>query len=210
MRKIIWYNLISLDGFFEGANHAIDWHHVDEEYNHFASDMLDSIGLLLFGRVTYELMAGYWPTETAVTNDPIIAEKMNRKPKVVYSTTLDKAEWNNTTLVKKNFVKETSKLKHGSGGDIGIFGSAILGNALLEAGLVDEIWVMVNPVVLRNGRPLFTDGTERLNLRRLNSQVFANGNVLVTYQPVMREKNFWQRLFRARRLSVKQANRIEV
>jgi len=210
MRKVIWYNMITLDGFFEGPNREIDWHNVDEEYNQFAAEMLDSLDLLLFGRVTYKLMANYWPTEAAITDDPIIAEKMNSKPKVVYSTTLEKAAWNNTTLIKKNLIKEISRLKHTSGQTIAVFGSAILGNALLEAGLVDEIWVMVNPVLLWQGRPLFAGGTERLNLRRVSSRAFANGNVLITYQPIVREKNFWQRLFQVRRFSLKKSSRVEV
>ena len=210
MRKVIWYNLITLDGFFEGPNREIDWHNVDEEYNKFAAEMLDSLDLLWFGRVTYELMANYWPTEAAITDDPIIAEKMNSKPKVVFSTRLENVAWSNSTLIKKNFIKEASKMEHTSGRDIGVFGSAILGDSLLEAGLVDEIWVMVNPVVLRHGRSLFSDGVERLNLKRLDSRMFANGNVLMTYQPVVREKNFWQRLFQARRPAIKRPSRVEV
>jgi dihydrofolate reductase len=80
--------MVALDGFFEGPNKEIDWHNVDEEFNEYAIDLLNSVDILLFGRVTYELMASYWPTPSATTNDPIFAEKMNSLPKIVFSTTL--------------------------------------------------------------------------------------------------------------------------
>ena len=102
MRKVILFNMVTLDGFFEGPNREINWHHVDEEFNEFAIDQLDSADGLLFGRVTYEMMASYWPTPAARTNDPIVAGKMNALPKFVFSRTLKKAEWNNTKLVKEN------------------------------------------------------------------------------------------------------------
>lgn len=185
MRKIIWFNMISPDGFFEGPNREIDWHHVGDEFNKFASDQLDSLDTLLFGRVTYEMMASYWPTEAAITDDPVIARKMNSIAKVVYSTTLDKADWNNTTLIKEDIVRQTARLKEQPGRDMAIFGSAVLGNALLDAGLIDEIRLMVNPVLLRKGRPLFGDGkAARLDLNLLKSRPFNNGNVLLFYQPM--------------------------
>jgi len=196
MRKIIWFNLITLDGYFEGPNREIDWHNVDDEFNVFAAEQLDSMDVLLFGRVTYEMMASYWPSEMAVTNDPVIAEKMNTKLKIVYSTTLEKADWSNTTLIKENIVRETTRLKQQPGRDMAIFGSAVLGNALLDAGLIDEIRVLVNPVVLHSGHPLFRDGSEKLHLKLLTSRNFKNGNVLLVYQPAIRVKqnSLWQRI----------------
>ncbi len=212
MRKIIWFNMVTLDGFFEGPNHEIDWHNVDGEFNEFAAEQLDSMDGLLFGRMTYQMMASYWPSEMAVTNDPVIAEKMNSKVKIVYSSTLDKADWNNTTLIKGNIVRETQKLKQQPGRDMAIFGSAVLGNALLEAGLIDEVRVMVNPIVLRNGHPLFKDGTERLHLKLVNSRVFGNGNILLYYQPVVKVKqnNLWRRILQAIRPGARNRARVEV
>jgi dihydrofolate reductase len=99
MRKVIFQMLTSLDGYFEGPNKEIDWHTVDVEFNEYASNFLDNIDILLFGRVTYELMANYWPTQEALTNDPIIAKKMNNIPKIVFSTTLSNVAWQNTQLV---------------------------------------------------------------------------------------------------------------
>ena len=184
MRRIIWFNMVSLDGFFEGPDHDITWHNVDAEFNDFAAEQLDSLDVLLFGRVTYEMMASYWPSQAAITDDPVIAGKMNSKAKVVYSTSLDQAEWENSTLIQQDLIKETAQLKKKPGQYMAIFGSGILGNALLDAGLIDEIRLMVNPVVLRQGRPLFHDGLGKLDLKLLNSRAFANGNVLLTYQPV--------------------------
>src|SRR5205085_11643140 len=96
MRNVFLFMMVTLDGFFEGPNQEIDWHNVDEEFNEFAIDQLDDVDTLLFGRVTYQLMASYWPTQSAKENDPIVADKMNTVPKIVFSKTLDKAEWNNS------------------------------------------------------------------------------------------------------------------
>ncbi len=122
MRKVILVDMVTLDGFFEGSNREIDWHNVDDEFNKFAVDQLNSVDILLFGRVTYELMVSYWPTPAATNDDPIVAEKMNSMPKIVFSRTLKKAEWNNTRLIKENIAEEISKLKQQPGKDLIIFG----------------------------------------------------------------------------------------
>ncbi len=184
MKRIIWFNMVTLDGFFEGLHREIDWHNVDEEFNAFASKQLDSLDMLLFGRITYEMMASYWPTRAAITDDPIIAEKMNAKPKIAYSTTLEKVDWSNTLLIKEDIFKETNKLREKEGLDMAIFGSGDLANQFLEAGLIDEIRAMVNPVLLRRGHPMFKKGKNKINLKLLNSRAFGNGNVLLTYQPL--------------------------
>ncbi len=206
MRNIIWFNMVTLDGFFEGPNREIDWHNVDKEFNEFAEQQLDSLDVLLFGRVTYEMMASYWPTETAITSDPIIAEKMNSKAKIVFSTTLEKADWNNTQLIKENIIKETSRLKQKTGRDMAIFGSANLAHSLLETGLIDEIRMMVNPIILRDGHPMFENGQEKLHLKLVNSRTFGNGNVLLIYQPVIKVKGFWQRILQTFRSISKQTS----
>ncbi len=96
MRKVILANLVSVDGYFEGPNRELDWHNVDAEFNEPAEESLNSADILLFGRITYQLMASYWPTEEAIKNDLIIAKKMNGSAKIVFSKTLKKAEWENT------------------------------------------------------------------------------------------------------------------
>jgi dihydrofolate reductase len=183
MRKLYVFNMVTLDGYFEGPNREIDWHNVDEEFNEFAISEINTRDLLLFGRVTYELMASYWPTPDALKNDPIVANAMNSIPKIVFSKTLKKAEWNNTRLVKENVVQEISKLKQQPGKEIAIFGSSDLAVSLIPHALIDEVRVMVNPVVLGKGKPLFKGIREKLNLKLLKTKVFKSGNVLLYYQP---------------------------
>ena len=183
MRKVILFNMVTLDGYFEGPNGEIDWHYVDEEFNEFAHYQLDSADGLLFGRVTYQLMASYWPTDLASTNDPIIAAKMNTLPKIVFSRTLEKADWNNTRLVKENVAEEISRLKQQPGRDLLLFGSAGLASTLAQLGSIDEYRIMVNPIVLGNGKPLFRGTNHRLVLKLVRTKIFRNGNVLLYYQP---------------------------
>jgi dihydrofolate reductase len=189
MRKVLFFMMVTLDGFFEGPNHTIDWHNVDKEFNTFANEQLDSVGTLLFGRVTYELMAAYWPTPSATKDDPEIAEKMNRMPKIVFSRTLNNAAWQNTRLIKENIVEEISKLKAEPGKDMILFGSSDLSVTLIQHGLIDEIRIMVNPVVLGNGTTLFNGIQERLRLRLMKTKTFHSGNVLLYYQPEMKPAN---------------------
>jgi dihydrofolate reductase len=182
MRKLFLFNLISLDGFFEGPDKELDWHNVDAEFNDFAIQQLDSIDLILFGRITYELMASFWPTETAIKSDPVVANRMNSIQKIVFSKSLPKAIWNNTTLIKENAPEEVAKLKNQQGKDIAIFGSFGLALTLLPDKLIDEFRIMVNPVVLGKGKQMFDSITERLHLKLINTKVFKSGNVLMYYE----------------------------
>ena len=183
MRKVIFFNLISLDGYFEGPNRDIDWHHVDEEFNEFAIQQTGEFGALLFGRVTYELMVSYWPTEAAKRDNPEIAGLMNSLPKIVFSNTLEKVEWENTTLVKDNFVEEVSKIKEQPGKDIAIFGSSDLAVTFIDLGLIDEFRIMVNPVVLGGGKPILQGMKSKLELKLIKVKEFKSGNVLLYYEP---------------------------
>src|SRR5579863_678149 len=183
MRKVFLFMMVTLDGFFEGPDHSIDWHNVDEEFNEFAIDQLNEVDALLFGRVTYEGMASYWPTPFAIEDDPDVAGKMNAIPKLVFSRTLDRAEWSNSRLVKENIAGEVSQLKQQEGCDLAIFGSANLAMSLLQMGLVDELRLMVNPVVLGKGKSLFEGIHEKLNLKLIKTRAFRSGNVLLYYQP---------------------------
>jgi dihydrofolate reductase len=140
--------------------------------------------MLVFGRVTYQLMAGFWPTPNAVKNDPVVAGLMNRLPKIVFSRTLEKAEWNNTRLVRDHVAEEIAKLKQQPGKDIAVFGSANLLSTLMQLDLIDEHRIMVNPVILGDGTPLFKKSTGKQNLKLVRTRTFGNGNVLLCYQPV--------------------------
>lgn len=125
-RKIISQIMVSIDGFIEGPNGEINWYNVDEEYNEYASELLNSADAILFGRPTYQLMADYWQTPDAFLNSPVIARLMNQMPKIVISNTLDNVEWKNSRLVNENIVEEITQLKQQPGQDLVILGSAPL------------------------------------------------------------------------------------
>ena len=151
MRKLFSFNMITLDGFFEGPNGDIEWHNTDEEFNDFAIDQMGSVDTLLFGRKTYQLMASYWPTDVAVQSDPIVADLMNRLSKVVFSRTLESVDWNNTRLIRENAGQEIRNLKMQQGKDMAIFGSANLISTVMDgidhnAMLVDRIHDQRNQV----------------------------------------------------------------
>lgn len=171
----------TLNGFFEGPNRELDWHHVDDEFNEFAVDQLDSTDTLLFGRVTYEMMASFWPTPAAIENDPIVAGKMNSLRKVVFSKTLTKTYWKNTILIKNNMLEEIKSLQSLPGKDMILLGSSDLSAFLIGHGMIDEIRIMINPVLLGNGKTLFS-GLERTHTLKLTkTKTFNSGNVLLIY-----------------------------
>jgi dihydrofolate reductase len=186
MRKIFLFMVVTADGYYEGPNQEFDWPNVDDEFNEFAVQQLDEVDTLLFGRATYEGMASYWPTPEAKQNDPVVTDAMNSIAKVVVSRTLDKAEWNNSRLVKDNVAEEIRRLKEQPGKDIAIFGSNNLTLNLLDMGLVDELRIMVNPIVLGAGNSVFTSAKQRINLKLLKTRAFSSGNVLLYYEPIAR------------------------
>jgi dihydrofolate reductase len=183
MRKLVSFNMITLDGFFEGPRHDIAWHNVDEEFGQFAAEQTGTFGALLFGRATYQLMANYWPTPEAIQNDPIVADLMNRLPKVVFSRTLSQAEWNNTRLVAQNIPEHIQEMKRQDGKDLALFGSANLMATLMQFDLIDEYRLMLNPIVLGQGTRLFQAMHNKLKLNLISTKAFRNGNVLLTYRP---------------------------
>jgi dihydrofolate reductase len=183
VRKLISFVVVTLDGYTEGPNQEFDWPNVDDEFNEFGISQLNDIDTLVFGRVTYEGMASYWPTPAALEDDPAVADRMNSIPKIVFSTTLDNADWQNTRLVKGSVADTISELKQQPGKDLAIFGSSDLTVSLLEQGLVDELRVMVNPILLGAGRPLFTGLRDRVPLTLQRTTTFRSGNVLFHYRP---------------------------
>jgi dihydrofolate reductase len=173
------FEMMTLDGFFEGPDHDIRWHKVDAEFNAFSARQLAATAALLFGRATYQLMAGYWPTATG--DDPVIPY-MNSLPKIVFSRTLESAEWKGTRLIRENAVEEVQRLKVEIRKDLAIFGSANLLSALSQAGLVDEYRIMVNPVILGRGTPLFQGVERKIDLKLISSNTYRSGNVLLCYR----------------------------
>ncbi len=183
MRKLTVFNLITLDGYIAGEGGDISWHNVDEEFQELANAASNSGNTLLFGRVTYELMAGFWPTPEAIRTDPIVAAGMNKSEKIVFSRTLQKADWNNTRLVKDGMLDEVRRLKQGTGKDLTVLGSGSIVAQLAEEGLIDEYQVLLNPVVIGKGKTMFEGLKHRLALKLVRTRTFGNGNVLLTYVP---------------------------
>jgi dihydrofolate reductase len=181
MRELIVSNLVSLDGYFEGPNQELDWFIVEEEFLEYASETLRSIDAILYGRITYEHMAAYWPH--AMDNDAFITHKMNSLQKIVFSKTLDQAEWNNTTVVKGDIAEEVKKLKQQPGKDLVIFGSGQLVSFLAEKGLIDEYRIIVNPVILGKGNPLFKV-KDKISLNLVDTKELSSGVIILYYEPV--------------------------
>jgi dihydrofolate reductase len=185
MAKLVVYNAVSLDGYFTDANGDMSWaHKKDPEWQAFVSENASGGGQLLFGRVTYDLMASFWPTPLAAQSNPIVVERMNSLRKFVFSTTLDKVSWNNTTLLKGDLTTEVRKLKQQPGPNMVIMGSGSVVAQLADAGLIDEYQIVLNPLVVGNGRTLFEGVKKKLPLKLTKSRAFGNGNVVLFYEPV--------------------------
>lgn len=184
MRKVTVFNFVTLDGYFEGPKKGdISWHKHGAEENEYAVEGIKSESILLFGRVTYEMMASYWPTPMAMENDPIVAEGMNSAEKIVFSRTLEKAGWSNTRVVK-NMVEEIKKMKQMPGKDMTLLGSGSIVTQLAEQGLIDEYQIMVDPVAIGDGTSGFKNIRHRLDLKLTQTRTFKSGVVLLCYQPI--------------------------
>lgn len=178
MRRLIIWDMVTVDGFFEGPDRDISWFVFEEEIKSYIRQTQEGAGTLIFGRVTYELMAAYWPSEQGP-----IADFMNRTEKVVFSRTLESADWNNTTLFSGNVAEEVSRLKARDGGDIFVFGSADLTATLMEQGVIDEYRLGINPVILGSGTPLFKGSASPIPLRHLETRTLGSGVVILHYEP---------------------------
>lgn len=184
MRKVHVFNNVSVDGFFTDATNDMSWaHQQDEEWNAFTSSNASGQGELLFGRVTYEMMASFWTTPEAAQMLPQVAAAMNAMRKTVFSRTLETATWQNTVLLKGDLVAEMRRLKQQRGPDMVILGSGTLVSQLTQARLVDGYQIVVNPIVLGHGRTLFETVDGKVPLKLARSQSFKNGNVVMWYEP---------------------------
>ncbi len=156
----------------------------DDELHDFFTGLLDNIDTELFGRVTYQLMESYWPhapEDPNATRSMIrFARMYNAKPKIVFSKTLEKAEWNNTRLVRTNLVEEVTKLKQESGGALSVSGISV-SQELMRHGLIDEYWLVVHPLILGQGRRLFDNLTEKITLKLIDTKKFKSGVVVLHY-----------------------------
>lgn len=180
MAKLIMWNLVTLDGFFEGPGHDISWH-LDawsDDLEKLSIEQGHSAGALLFGRVTYELMADYWPKESGT-----IADFMNALPKHVFSRTQTHSGWNNTRMLPGDAPQTVERLKRESAKDIYLFGSADLAAGLVDHGLIDEYRIGVAPILLGSGTPLFKQGSQKTGLSLLEARPVARGVVILRYAP---------------------------
>ena len=184
MRKIVVTEFLSLDGVMEAPD---QWQgpSFNDEMGQYKLDELFASDALLLGRVTYQIFADYWPS---MNDEAGFADKMNGLPKYVVSTTLDKAEWNNSTLIKENVAEEITRLKQQDGKDIAVYGSADLVQTLMQHDLVDEYHLMIHPVVVGHGKRLFQDGIDTRALKLVDTQTFETGAMVLTFQPADREE----------------------
>jgi dihydrofolate reductase len=185
MPRLTAFEQISLDGFFTDAHGDMSWAHKDDpEWNEFAGSNASGGGALLFGRVTYEMMVAYWPTAAAREKAPAVAEGMNSMPKYVFSRTLGSASWKNTTVLKGDPVAEVRRLKSEAGPNLAILGSGTIVSQLAQARLIDELQMVVDPIVLGKGRTLFEGVEQRIPLKLSRTRAFRNGNVVLWYEPM--------------------------
>ncbi len=181
MGKIIMWNVITVDGYFEGAaSWDLSWHDVvwSDDLEKFSVEQLQAAEALLFGRVTYEGMAAYWKKETGV-----IADYMNSLPKYVVSATLRTADWNNSNIIGSRVEAAIAELKRTSKKDIFVFGSSTLVQSLIRADLIDEFRICIAPRIHGSGNPLFKPGLPARDLELVDIRRVLNGGAILTYRP---------------------------
>jgi len=188
MRKIISFMHVSLDGFVAGPNGEMNWIKVDEEIFDHVGKRVSESDTALYGRVTYEMMEGYWPTAgdkpTASKHDIEHSAWYKKAHKIVLSKTMKGANLANTTIISDNLVDHIHAIKQSPGGggkEVLLFGSPAATHALMQPGLVDGFWLFINPVVLGEGIPLFTGIKEKINLKLLTTQPFTSGVAALDY-----------------------------
>jgi dihydrofolate reductase len=187
MRRVILQEFVTLDGLAAGPNDSVDFVPAstvgDRSFGQRQMGFMDSIDTILLGRVTYKMFAEYWPKVTSGEDKPF-ADKLNAIPKIVFSKTLDHAPWGtweDDTIVKESATKEVAKSRQQSGKDMVIWGSISLAQSLIKEGLIDEYQLIVCPVVLGSGRPLFRHQGDPLGMTLVNTQSFDRGAVLLAY-----------------------------
>ena len=184
MRKLSVFNFISIDGYYKDLQNDISWHRHGGEESEYSEQSLEAENILLFGRITYEMMAGFWPTPDAIKNIPLVAERMNRSEKIVFSNTLENAEWNNTSIVKGDIAAQIRELKKTPGKDLTILGSGSIVTQFANAGLIDGYEIMIDPVALGGGTPVFQGLKSKLDMRLVNTRTFSSGVITLSYEPL--------------------------
>jgi dihydrofolate reductase len=184
MKKIVAFMHVSLDGFVAGPNGEMDWINVDDELFEYAGKMIDRADVALYGRVTYDMMEGYWPTAAdqpnASKHDIEHSAWYKKVDKVVLSTTMRSNS--KVKVVKDNLAEEISKIKNQGGKDIVIFGSPRATHALMQNDLVDEFWLFINPILIGKGMPMFSGISDRKKLKLLETKIFSSGVLGLHYK----------------------------
>lgn len=184
MRKLVAFSQITLNGYFADASGDMSWAHTDDaEFNAFVADNAKGGGTLLFGRVTYDMMASFWPTPLAKQTAPVVAERMNALPKIVFSRTMESASWQNTRVVKGDIAAEVRKMKSEPGPGMAILGSGSILSQLALAAVIDEYQIVLNPLLLGKGKTLYEDMPGKLPLKLTSTRTFPNGYLFLTYTP---------------------------
>ncbi len=181
MRKIFVSNVVSLDGYYESPNAAFDFFTPNEAFFEYARNMMREAGAIMYGRVTYKFMEAYWPN--VKDNDDVIAERMNNHTKIVFSKTLTITDWGETIVLNDVNAEDIIKLKQQPGGDIVILGSGQIVQALSNLGLIDEYRIIVAPVILGSGNPMFNGVQHRIPLKLTQAKELGDGIMLLYYQP---------------------------
>jgi dihydrofolate reductase len=188
MRKIITTTWVTLDGFIAGSNGEMDWigEIYDDAMSTYENDLVGSADTLLLGRVTYQSFAGSWPhvpdNPNASEDEKAYARQLNAMRKLVFSRTLESVEWNNSTLLKEVVTEDIEKLKQEPGRDMVIYGSASLVQTLTNLGLIDEYQILVHPVILGSGKPLFQNIKDQVKLKLVDTKTHPSGVVILYYQ----------------------------
>ena len=184
MRTLTVFNSISLDGYFTGENGDLSWAHTaqDKEWTNFISSNASGDSEMIFGRVTYEMMASYWPTPAAAEQMPVVAERMNSAKKTVFSKTVKESDWQNTRLFEGDIAAEVRRMKAEDGPDLIIFGSGTIVRQLTDARLIDEYQFVIVPIVLGKGRTMFEWINEPMELKWTSVREFRNGNLVASYR----------------------------
>lgn len=181
MRKLSSFSFITLNGFLHDEHGDISWHKHGAEENQYAANSLEAGNILLFGRKTYEMMASYWPTPMAIENYPIVADGMNKAEKLVFSSALQEATWENTTILNGDISEKVRLLKRTPGNNMTLLGSENILSQFAAKGLIDDYLIMIDPVTIGSGIPIFNGIPQQLNLNLKSIQSFKSGVVLLHY-----------------------------
>ncbi len=180
MAKLTAFLFTSLDGYYKDSTDGISWHHHSEEGSRFSEESLQDNNILLFGRKTHDLMYSFWPTRMAMESFPDVAKGMNSSRKLVVSRTLEKSPWENTTVMGQDWLEELAEMKKSN--DITLLGSGTILTQLADAELLDELQLMIDPLAIGEGKPVFSGLKEILHMTLTDTKIFKTGTLVLSYK----------------------------